>query len=311
MGFSSSAQRTLLTITGSTGLIGTALAEFLRGRGFEIRRLVRSRDVAAGAGADFFWDPSGGFIDKAALEGVDGVVHLAGESIAAGRWTAARKERILDSRVNGTRVLCEALAGLASRPRTLIAASAMGYYGDRGDDVLREAEPAGDLFLSRVTELWENATAPAANAGIRVVNLRLGLVISGRGGALKQMLLPFKLGLGGRVGNGRQWVSWIAMGDLVRAIEHVIATGDVSGPVNTVAPNPVTNANLARTLARVLRRPALLPLPRLAVEAVFGQMGRELLLTSARLSAEKLLSSGFSFHHEDLESALRSELRKL
>ncbi len=308
MGFSSSARRTLLTITGSTGLIGTALAEFLRGRGggFEIRRLVRSRDAATGP--DFFWDPSGGFIDKAALEGVDGVVHLAGESIAAGRWTAARRERILDSRVKGTRVLCEALASLESRPHTLIAASAMGYYGDRGDDVLREEEPAGDLFLSRVTELWENATAPAANAGIRVVNLRLGLVISGRGGALKQMLLPFKLGLGGRVGNGRQWVSWIAMRDLVRAIEHVIATEDVSGPVNTVAPNPVTNANLARTLGRVLRRPALLPLPKFAAVTLLGQMGRELLLTSARLSAEKLLSSGFSFHHENLESALRSEL---
>ncbi len=267
---------------------------------------MRSRTAAAGP--DFFWDPSRGFIDKAALEGVDGVVHLAGESIAAGRWTEARKERILDSRVEGTRVLCEALAGLESRPDTLIAASAMGYYGDRGDDVLGEEEPVGDLFLSRVTELWENATAPAADAGIRVVNLRLGLVISGRGGALKQMLLPFKLGLGGRVGNGRQWVSWIAMGDLVRAIEHVIATEDFSGPVNTVAPNPVTNANLARTLGRVLRRPALLPLPKFAAVTLLGQMGRELLLTSARLSAEKLLSSGFSFHHEDLESALRSEL---
>ena len=243
------------------------------------------------------------------MEGADAVVHLAGENIVAARWTAARKEKIRRSRSDGTRFLCESLANLSAPPRVLVAASAIGYYGHRGDETVDERSPPGTDFLARVCREWEEATQPAQQADIRVANLRIGLVLAAEGGALAKMLTPFKMGLGGPVGNGRQYVSWIAIDDLVRCIEHVIGCDSLSGPVNAVAPNPVTNAVFAKTLGRVLHRPAWTPAPALAIKAMFGEMGQALLLQGARVLPNKLLDDDFAFHHADLEAALRHELK--
>ncbi len=294
-------------VTGSTGLIGSALVPFLRVGGHEVVRLARAslrveeRVVV--------WDPEAGKIEPSELEGLDAVVHLAGENIA-GRWTAEKKARIRESRVRGTRFLCETLARLERPPTVLISASAIGYYGDRGDELLREESPPGRGFLADVATQWEAATEPAAQRGLRVVLLRFGIVLSPHGGALAQMLPPVRLGLGGPIGSGRQYWSWIALDDVVRAIQYALLTETLRGPVNVVSPDPVRNREFVRTLGRVLGRPTLLPMPASAVRLLFGQMGEELLLASQRVEPIRLLASGFVFQYPDLEGALRHLLRK-
>jgi uncharacterized protein (TIGR01777 family) len=295
-----------IAVTGASGLVGRSLAAFLTTGGHRVDPLVR-RAPAAGS-TEVGWDPARGRIDATALEGVDAVVHLAGESVAGGRWTARRKDAIRRSRVDSTRLLAGALAGLARPPRVLVSASAVGYYGDGGDAPLAEESPPGAGFLAEVARDWEAATAPAAAAGIRVVTLRIGLVVSAAGGAVARMRLPFSLGLGGPIGNGRQYVSWIALDDVVDAIHFLLFAPDVAGPVNAVAPEAVTSRGFARTLGRVLRRPALLPLPGPVVRALFGEMGQALLLEGQRVRPARLLAAGFRFRHPDLERALRAEL---
>ncbi|MEB3221750.1 MAG: TIGR01777 family oxidoreductase [Candidatus Sericytochromatia bacterium] len=291
-------------VSGSSGLIGRALVAFLQGGGHDVVRLVRR---APGAG-EVQWDPARGVLDPASLEGFDAVVHLAGEGIAEGRWTPARKDAILRSRTEGTRLLAETLARVARKPEVLVSASAIGFYGDRGDQALDESAAPGTGFLADVTRAWEAAAQPASDAGIRLVCLRTGIVLSPQGGALAQMLPPFQLGLGGPVGSGRQVMSWIALDDLVGAIHHAIFTPSLRGPVNGTAPAPVTSAEFGRTLGKVLGRPAVMPLPGVAVQALFGEMGAALLLGGARVMPNALLASGFTFLCPTLEDALRYEL---
>ncbi len=296
-----------ILITGSNGLIGRALISFLTSEGHKIVTLTRSKTQAGGG--QIFWDPDASIIAEGDLEGFDAVVHLAGESIV-GRWTPEKKGRILNSRIKGTRLLCDTLACLRSRPTVLVSASAIGYYGDRGDQLLDEQSSVGSLFLSEVTKAWEDATESAIRSGIRVVNLRIGIVLSRAGGSLATMLLPFKLGVGGRIGSGRQYMSWIAIDDLVGAISHSILADSLRGPVNAVAPNPVTNREFTKTLGRVLRRPTIFPLPAFAARLVMGQMAEELLLAGARINPSRLLASGYEFRFPDLEGALRHVLGK-
>jgi len=295
-------------VTGSSGLIGSALLPLLTTGGHEVRRLVR---VGGERRPDVVqWDPINGTIDTAALEGLDAVVHLAGESIAGGRWTAEKKGRIRDSRVDGTALLVKALSGLARPPRTLVAASAIGFYGDRGTDVVDEDSAPGAGFLADVVREWEAAAQPAAQRGIRVVNLRLGIVLSPAGGALASMLPPFRFGAGGPVGGGAQYMSWVAIDDAIGAVLHALTTPGLSGPVNVVAPHPVTNREFGKTLGQVLSRPAFLPLPAFAVRLAFGEMGEALLLGSARVEPHRLIESGYAFRYPDLEGALRHLLGK-
>jgi uncharacterized protein (TIGR01777 family) len=289
-------------VTGSTGLIGGALVPLLTTGGHAVTRLVRrgaphSADTVA-------WDPGAGTIDAAGLDGLDAVVHLAAESIF-GRWTAAKKARIHDSRVDGTRLLAQTLSGLARPPKTLIAASAIGYYGDRADDVVDEESAPGAGFLADVCREWEAATQPAAQRGIRVVNLRFGVVLSPAGGSLVTMLPPFRFGAGGPIGGGNQYMSWIAIDDAIGAVLHALTTPALSGPVNAVAPSPAQNRDFARTLGRVLSRPAVLPLPAFAVKLAFGEMGEELLLASTRVEPQRLKDSDYPFRFPELEPALR------
>jgi len=291
-----------VAITGSSGLIGSALVPSLAGGGRQVFRLVRG--VVPGANC-IRWDPSTGVRDGALLEGLDAVVHLAGENIAGGRWTARRKAEIRRSRVEGTARLAEALARLARRPKVLAVASAIGFYGDRGAETLTEESPGGNDFLAQVCREWEAAAGPAAQAEIRVVNLRFGIVLSPAGGALQKMLLPFKFGAGGRVGSGRQYWSWIALDDVVGAIQHALATEALAGPVNVVAPAAVSNAEFTRVLGRVLRRPAIAPLPAFAARLAFGEMADALLLASARVVPRRLQETGYSFRYPELEGALR------
>ena len=295
-------------VTGSTGLVGSALVRDLAGEGHIVARLVRPPSKAEEG--DVRWDPKTGTVDREGLEYLDAVVHLAGESIAEGRWNAQKKARIRDSRVVGTRMLCESLARLESPPKAVVAASAVGYYGDRGNEVLREESPSGSGFLAQVCREWEEATGPAARKGIRVVNLRIGMVLSASGGALAKMLPAFRAGAGGRIGSGRQYVSWIALPDLVGAVRHALDTESLEGPVNAVAPEPVTNREFTDTLARVLSRPAIIPLPAFAARLAFGEMADELLLASARVLPAKLLSAGYRFLHPGLEGTLRRLLGK-
>jgi len=298
-----------VAVTGASGLVGSALVTGLTSAGHRVVRVVRGAGAASVAGQRLArWDPESGALEPSALAGADAVVHLAGESVAGGRWTEAKKRRIRSTRVDVTRRLAEALPRLERPPRLLVSASAVGYYGDRGSEILREDSAPGPGFLAEVCREWEAATDPAARAGIRVVRLRIGMVLSRRGGALGAMLTPFRLGAGGPVGSGVQWVSWIAIDDLVGAILHALATESLAGPVNAVAPEPVTNRELARTLGRVLRRPALLPLPAVAARLLFGQMADELLLASARVEPARLRATGFTFRHARLEDALRHEL---
>ncbi len=293
-------------MTGSSGLIGSALGARLASQGHGVTRLVRAKPAAGAAALE--WDPAAGRLDAAALEGFDAVVHLAGESIASGRWTAARKARIRDSRIQGTRLLSERLARLMRKPAVLVCASAIGYYGNRGEEVLGESSPAGSGFLADLCREWEAASDAAASAGIRVVNLRTGLVLSRQGGALPRMLVPFRLGVGGRIGDGRQYMSWITLDELTGVYLYALRTETLAGPVNAVTPNPVINADFTRTLGRVLRRPTLFPLPAFAARLVLGEMADELLLASARVQPARLLATGYVFRFAELEGALRHVL---
>ena len=298
--------RLRVVVTGATGFVGTALVPALVAAGHRVDRVSR-RPPRSGT-TDIQWDPIRGHLDSRALDGADAVVHLAGESVAAGRWTTRVKERIRRSRVEGTRLLAEALARLDRRPSVLIAASAVGYYGSRGEEPLTEDSPPGAGFLPEVAHAWEAAADPVRVAGIRVVHLRFGLILAGQGGALPRIVFPFRLGMGGVIGDGRQYWSWIALADVVRVIELAIALDGLAGPVNAVAPAPVTNREFTRVLGRVLGRPTVLPLPAPAVRLLMGEMGQALLLDSARALPRRLERAGFRFRHPDLEGALRAAL---
>ena len=296
-----------ILVTGASGLIGTALVSSLASSGHEVTRLVRGQPPSEGKTAR--WDPMAGTIETGAIEGVDAVVHLAGENIAE-RWTSAKKAKIRDSRVKGTQLLCETLTRLSSPPKTLVSASAVGYYGDRGDAVLTEDSPPGQGFLSEVCRAWEAATEPAQQHGIRVVQLRLGVVLSAKGGALAKILPPFRLGLGGVLGSGQHYMSWIALDDAVGAIQHAIATDVLQGPTNAAAPRAVTNQEFTKTLGNVLGRPTAIPLPAFAARLMFGEMADEVLLASARIQPTKLVASGYQFRYPELEGALRHVLAR-
>ena len=292
-------------LTGSHGLIGSALHPALRKAGYCVNRLVRSGEDRSGD--QFRWEPLTGQLDLAAFEGVEAVVHLAGENVAQ-RWTPQAKQRIVSSRTVSTRLLVDTMARLSTPPSVFIAASAIGYYGDRGDEeLLEDSSPGGD-FLAEVCYNWESAAAVAEHQGIRTVRLRIGVVLSRRGGALARMLTPFRMGLGGRIGSGAQYMSWIAIDDLVAAILHVLANPQLRGPVNAVSPHPVTNREFTETLGTVLRRFTIIPLPGFVVTLAFGEMGRELLLSSTRVLPAKLKRSNFQFQYSFLGPALRKLL---
>jgi hypothetical protein len=292
-----------IAVSGGSGLIGTALTRTLAGSGHDCRQLVRRAPRNAG---ELEWRPERGLVEPAAAQGVDAIVHLAGESVAGGRWTTAKRHRIRSSRAPATLRLVESLSPLKRPPRVFVCASAVGYYGDRGDELLVEDSPAGGGFLASVCRDWEAAAATAATICERVVMLRFGVVLSAAGGALPRMQKPFRFGLGGRLGSGRQYFPWIHLEDAAAAIRHLLDHGE--GPVNLTAPEQVTNADLTRSLARALRRPALLPVPAPALAAAFGAMAREALLASARVVPERLQNSGYEYRYPTLDSALRHEL---
>ena len=293
-----------ILVAGSSGLIGTALCSRLEREGHEVVRLVR-RPPAQG---ELRWDPEAGELEQEALEGMEATVHLGGRNIAAGRWTATVKAQLRQSRVQTTQLLAARLAGLAAPPRVLVCASAVGIYGHRRDEELDEESDTGEGFLAELGRAWEEASAVASEAGIRVVQARLGIVLSRRGGALAKMLLPFRLGVGGKIGSGRQYVSWISLEDAVAALIYAVENDALRGPVNLTAPQPVTNAELTRTLGRVLRRPTLLPLPAFAAKLVLGELAEEGLLASQRVRPKRLLEAGFEFAYPELEGALRHAL---
>jgi uncharacterized protein (TIGR01777 family) len=290
-------------VSGSSGLIGSSLVSFLGGGGHSVRRIVRGS--SSGDPDRIAWDPEAGRLEVERLNAVDVVVHLAGENIAARRWTEARKTKIRESRVAATRQLCESLARLASPPKTLVCASAVGFYGDRGDRVIDEDEPVGEGFLADVCRQWEMATEPASRGGIRVVLARFGIVLSPRGGALARLLPLFRWGLGGRLGQGNQYWSWISLDDAVGAIHHAIVTPTLSGPMNATTSQPVRNADFAATLAEVLHRPALLPAPAFALRLTLGEMANEMLLASTRVIPRRLFAAGYQFRHPTLDLTLR------
>jgi uncharacterized protein len=291
-------------MTGASGLLGRALAPTLKSRGYEIVRLVRGPAV----GDDqIHWDPARS-LSPEAVSGFDAVIHLAGESVV-GRWSGAKKTKIRDSRVAGTRALAQALARATKRPRVFLAASAIGYYGDRADEVLNEKSAPGTGFLADVCREWEAATQAAVDAGIRTAHLRTGVVLSAEGGALKKMLPPFRMGVGGRVGSGRQWMSWIHIHDWTGAVHHILKNDLLQGAVNMVAPRPVQNTEFTETLASVLSRPAIFPLPAFAIKTLFGQMGEEVLLASQRVEPARLVTSGYPFQCSELKKALEELLR--
>ena len=293
--------RMVIAVSGSSGLIGSTLTGALEARGHSIKRLVRR---PANGADEISWDPERGQIAPGALDGVNAIVNLAGESLAQ-RWNSSTRVRIRSGRVNGTTALARAIAKMPVKPRVMLSGSAVGIYGSRGDAVLDEASDLGDDFLASVCREWEAATAPASEVGVRVVHLRTGLVMSRAGGALAKMLLPFRLGMGGRFGDGRQWMSWIALSDAVAALAFLLRAEAISGPVNLVGPNPVTNAEFTRTLAHVLGRPAVFPLPKLLLTLVLGEMGEDTVLASQRVRARRLVENGFKFKQPTLEEALR------
>jgi len=291
-------------VSGVSGPIGAALLPSLRSCGFQVVRLVRH----PADGADQIqWDP-GKPLAPGLVSGFDSVIHLAGESVV-GRWTDGKKAKIRDSRSQGTHSLATALAAAKERPRVLITASAVGYYGNRGDETLREESRAGAGFLADVCRAWEAANRPASEAGIRTVQIRTGVVLSPAGGALQKMLPAFRLGVGGNIGSGRQWMSWIHVQDLVGGVHHILKSDLLYGPVNMVAPHPVTNAEFTKTLAAALSRPAVFPMPAFVAKLAFGQMAEEVLLFSQRAEPTKLISSGYPFQYSDLRKALDAVLR--
>ena len=303
---SNTKQSNIVAVSGSTGLVGSAVCGAFEGSGDRVLRLVRSEQEASIN--EIRWNPDQGMVNTGRMEGIDAIVHLAGENIADGRWTETKKQRIHSSRVDGTRKLCEQITKLIQPPQVLLTASAIGFYGDRGDIELTEHDDAGTGFLADVCREWEAATEPAAERGVRVVNLRIGVIISRDGGALPQMLTPFRLGVGGKIGSGRQYWSWVHLHDAVGAIRHCIDHPELSGPVNCVAPTPVTNSEFTTTLGSVLSRPTLFPMPGFAARLALGQMANDLLLSSTRVVPRKLLDSGYQFVHSNLEPALKAEV---
>lgn len=294
-----------VAVTGATGFIGSALVPHLRQQGHTITRLTRSTPTEPDEAQ---WDPGRGTLDADVLRDVDAVVHLAGAPIAGGPWTKGRRRLIRDSRIDGTSLLARTLAAMDAGPGVLVCSSGIDFYGDRGDEILTEDSGRGQGFLAEVCEAWEAAADPARAAGARVVHLRTGIVCAGRGGALPKLLLPFRLGVGGRLGDGRQYMSWLTRDDLLDLFVHALTSGSLSGPVNAVAPNPVTNAEFTRVAARVLRRPALVPVPRFAPRLVLGEMADVLLFDSKRALPQRASDDGFTFHHPTLEEALRHVL---
>ena len=295
-----------ILISGSHGLVGEALIKALETEGHEIYRLVRH---APNSESEIEWSPDRYSIAISRIEGFDAVYHLAGESIASGRWTDEKKKKIRESRTRGTKLLSDALANLAQPPKTLISASAIGYYGDRGDELLTETSPPGKDFLADVCVEWEQATDHAKEKGVRVVNTRFGIILDKEGGALAKMLPPFRMGIGGRIGDGKQWMSWIALDDVIGALQFALTNDGLSGPVNFVAPNPVTNAEFTKGLGRALSRPTFFPIPAFGVRLAFGEMADALLLSSQRVAPERLKANGYQFQHSTLESALRHVLQ--
>ncbi len=296
-----------VAITGASGLVGTELSARLNSVGHAV--VPMTRKATGGADHAIIWDPVRGVVNPQQLESVDAVVHLAGENIAAGRWSAARKDRIRTSRVDGTRALVRSLAGLGHRPRTLVCASAIGFYGDRSDEILTESSVAGSGFLADLCSAWESEAMAAAEFNMRVVCLRIGVVLSPKGGALAKMLLPFKLGFGGVIGSGKQFWSWIGLSDLVRTMEFCIENENTRGPVNAVSPQPLTNYDFTKTVGRVLHRPTVFPLPAFVARIVLGEMAEPLLLASVRVVPEQLQAHGFQFGQPDLTSCLEHELK--
>ena len=295
-----------ILLSGASGLIGSAWQETASQQGHDVYRLLRSNLQKPN---DILWNPSTGIDKPDLLEGFDAVIHLAGENIASGRWTDSRKQRIRDSRVIGTRILSATLAEREVPPKDMICASAVGYYGSQGDLELTEDAPPGNTFLAEVCKDWEEACDPLRRKGTRVVNLRIGVVLSSRGGALKKMMPMFKAGLGGVLGDGRMYMSWITLEDAVRVINFCINTDEIAGPVNTVAPNPVTNKEFTKTLGQILKRPAWLPAPAFALKLALGEMAEELLLSSIRAVPEKLKNNGFAFRHLNLSDGLSASIK--
>jgi uncharacterized protein (TIGR01777 family) len=300
---SESLQGQTVVVTGATGLVGKPLVASLEQAGAAIIRGVRRppRDSAR----EMYWNAETGEIESGKLEGAAAVVHLAGENVAARRWTAAFKQQLRDSRINGARLIAEAIAHAANKPRAFICASAIGYYGNRGDERLTEPSSPGDDFLADLCRDWEAACQPARDAGVRVVNARIGVVLTPLGGALSKMLTPFRLGLGGKMGDGRQYISWISLDDVVAALQYLVESSTISGPVNLTSPHPATNAEFTKTLGRVLSRPTVLPMPAPAARVLFGEMADALLLSSARVMPQALADAGFRFRYAELEPALR------
>lgn len=296
-----------ILVSGASGLVGTALTRSLEADGHRAIALVRHPPEVLDEAP---WRPDEDFIDLSRADALDAVVHLAGENIASGRWTDEKMAAIRDSRVNGTKLVAEAIARLDPKPKVLVCASAIGFYGDRGDELLDEGATAGQGFLPEVCRDWEAATRPAADAGIRVVNLRIGVVLAKDGGALAKMLTPFKLGAGGKIGSGRQYMSWIALDDVVGAIRHAITTESLSGPVNAVAPQAATNLEFTKALGRALSRPTLFPMPVFAARLALGKMADDLLLASTRVEPKALQTSGYAFDQPELDGALRAILAR-
>ena len=293
-----------ILVAGASGLVGSALIPSLESDGAEINRLVRSSPKAN----EIEWHPNHGGIDATRLEGFDAIINLAGENIAEGRWTDEKKRKIRDSRVDGTHLLSEAIAKLATKPRVFLCASATGFYGDRDDEILDETSDSGGGFLANVCRDWEGATEPTAKAGVRVVNLRFGPILAHEGGMLGKMLTPFKMGMGGKVGSGKQYISWVAIDDVIGAIKLALADESIHGPLNVVSPNPVTNEEFTKTLGEVLSRPTVMSIPAFAARLAFGEMADEMLLVSQRVAPKKLNEAGYQFKHPELESALRHYL---
>jgi len=297
-----------ILITGASGLIGTALQKSFEEKGYEMLLASRSEPKSE---RDIQWNADAGFADEdlLRLEGLDAVIHLAGESISALRWTDEKKKAIRDSRVHGTRTMIEAFARLEKKPKVFISASAIGFYGDRGDEEMTETNSVGDTFLSEVSKEWESESRRAEDMGIRTVLLRNGIVLSKDGGALATMMTPFKLGVGGVVGSGKQWMSWVSLDDAVGIVNYALENENLRGAINVVSPNPVTNEEFTKTLGEVLYRPTFLPLPEFAVNLVFGEMGDALLIDSTRVVPKRLLDSGFKFRYPEIKSALENGVK--
>lgn len=296
-----------ILISGSSGLVGSKLLPYLLQHGNKVVRLVHGK--SAQSPDTIFWDIDKGILDVNALEGFDAIIHLAGENIAVGRWTEAKKKRINDSRVNGTKLLSEAISQLKIPPKIMLSASATGYYGNREDTILTETSAKGSGFLSDVCAEWEKATIKAKDKGVRVVNLRFGVIFGPNGGALAKMILPFKMCLGGAIGSGQQYMSWISIDDVLKSINFLLTHSEVQGPINIVSPHPVSNENFTKSLGKVLNRPTFLRMPTFVVRLVFGEMADEMLLSSTRVHPKALLDAGYIFTDPDLEPALAKLLK--